>query len=52
MFAPDDEVDRPEREEEAGKDVTDSIAPTEDLEQGSEVSLVSVNGTLSRYKQR
>lgn len=39
MFAPDDEVERPEREEEAGKDVTDSVTPAEDLEQSSEVGL-------------
>lgn len=37
MFAPDDEVDRTEHEEETGKDVTDSVIPVEDLEQGSEV---------------
>lgn len=49
MFAPDDEVDRAEREEETSKDVTDSVIPAEDFEQGSEVGLSrSRNGTWSR----
>ncbi|XP_014477213.1 PREDICTED: uncharacterized protein LOC106745796 [Dinoponera quadriceps] len=42
MFAPDDEVDRTKHEEEAGKDVTDAVAPVEDLEQGSEVFMVEL----------
>lgn len=40
MFAPDDGVDQVEHgREETEKDVTDSIAPVEDLEQGSKVCL-------------
>ncbi|KAL6260516.1 hypothetical protein P5V15_008040 [Pogonomyrmex californicus] len=44
MFAPNDEVDHgtePEQEE-TGKDTTDSVAPIEDLEQGSEVFMVEL----------
>lgn len=39
MFAPNDEVDQSTEhdQEEAGRDTTDSVAPIEDLEQGSEV---------------
>lgn len=41
MFAPNDEVDQETEhdEEKPGKDTTDSIAPVEDIEQGSEVGL-------------
>ncbi|XP_011686478.1 PREDICTED: uncharacterized protein LOC105449173 isoform X1 [Wasmannia auropunctata] len=44
MFAPNDEVDQDtERDqEEAGRDTTDSVAPIEDLEQGSEVFMVEL----------
>ncbi|EFN88986.1 Tyrosine-protein phosphatase non-receptor type 13 [Harpegnathos saltator] len=42
MFAPDDEADRPEREEEINKDVTDAVTSAEDLEQGSEVFMVEL----------
>ena len=39
MFAPNDEVDQNAEhdQEEAGRDTTDSVAPIEDVEQGSEV---------------
>jgi len=40
MFAPNDEVEGTEHDqEETGKDTTDSVAPIEDVEQGSEVGL-------------
>ncbi|XP_011879526.1 PREDICTED: uncharacterized protein LOC105568445 isoform X2 [Vollenhovia emeryi] len=43
MFAPNDETDHgTEHEEEAGRDTTDSVAPIEDLEQGSEVFMVEL----------
>lgn len=39
MFAPNDEVDQgtEHNREDAGRDTTDSVAPIEDVEQGSEV---------------
>lgn len=47
MFAPNDEVDQGTEhdQEDAGRDTTDSVAPIEDLEQGSEVG-------LSRFRNR
>ncbi|XP_043248278.1 uncharacterized protein LOC122395045 [Colletes gigas] len=43
MFAPDDGIDKTENEEEkVGKDTTDSAAPSEELEQGTEVFMVEL----------
>ncbi|XP_067214791.1 uncharacterized protein [Linepithema humile] len=44
MFAPNDEVDQETEhdQEKLGKDTTDSVAPTEDIEQGSEVFMVEL----------
>ncbi|XP_024888462.1 uncharacterized protein LOC112465226 isoform X1 [Temnothorax curvispinosus] len=44
MFAPNDEVDQgtEHNQEGAGRDTTDSVAPIEDLEQGSEVFMVEL----------
>ncbi|XP_011060828.1 PREDICTED: uncharacterized protein LOC105149832 isoform X2 [Acromyrmex echinatior] len=44
MFAPNDEVDQDAEhdQEEAGKDTTDTVAPIEDVEQGSEVFMVEL----------
>lgn len=48
MFAPDDGIDKNENEGKAGKDTTDSAAPGEELEQGTEVSfLLSIISTRS-----
>lgn len=49
MFAPNDEVDQGTEhdQEDAGRDTTDSVAPIEDLEQGSEVGL-----STSRFRNR